>query len=215
MKNTIAIILAAGRGTRMKSEKPKVMHEILGRPMISYVVESVKEAGIIDITLVTGFGSDKVKDYFAPAKVKTVMQKKLLGSADAVKTAKKGIEGSKGDVLVVYGDTPLLTKETIRKLIERHKSSGASLTLLTAILKDPAGYGRIIRDTDGRIMKIAEEFEAREYKKEIREINVGTCVFRSEDLSSVLKEIAFFSDTTKLSPRAGPNSLIHDGMVAK
>ena len=189
MKNTIAIILAAGRGTRMKSEKPKVMHEILGKPMISYVVEAVKGAGIADIVLVTGFGGDKVKEHFAPSKIKTVVQKKLLGSADAVNTAKKEIEGSKGDILVVYGDTPLLTKETIKKLIERHKSSGASLTLLTAILKDPTGYGRIMRETDGRITKIAEESEAREYKKETREINVGTCVFKSVDLASALKEI--------------------------
>ena len=103
--------------------------------------------------------------------------------------AKKEIKGSKGDILIVYGDTPLLSKETIRKLIEKHKSSGASLTLLAAILKDPTGYGRIIRDTGGRITKIAEDSEAREYKKEIREINVGTCIFKSEDLVSALKEI--------------------------
>ena len=189
MKNTIAIILAAGRGTRMKSEKPKVMHEILGKPMISLVVESVKDAGITDIMIVTGFGSGKVKNYFASTKVKIVVQKKLLGSADAVSTARKKIGGLKGDVLVVYGDTPLLTKDTIRKLIEKHKSSDASLTLLTAILKNPAGYGRVIRNTDGRITKIAEEAEVREYKKEIREINVGTCIFKSEDLSDALKGI--------------------------
>ncbi|MDP2929455.1 MAG: NTP transferase domain-containing protein [Candidatus Omnitrophota bacterium] len=189
MKNMIAIILAAGRGTRMKSEKPKIMHEILGKPMISYVVEAVKDAGLTDIVLVAGFGSDKVKEHFALSKIKIVVQKKLLGSADAVKIAKKETEGSKGDVLVVYGDTPLLTRETIKKLIERHKSSGASLTLLTAILKDPTGYGRIMRETDGRITKIAEESEAREYKKETREINVGTCVFKSEDLTSALREI--------------------------
>jgi bifunctional UDP-N-acetylglucosamine pyrophosphorylase/glucosamine-1-phosphate N-acetyltransferase len=173
----------------MKSEKPKVMHEILGSPMISYVVEAVKGAGITDIVIVTGFGSDRIKDYFASTKVKIAVQKKLLGSADAVSAAKEEARGLKGDVLVAYGDTPLLTKETIKKLIEKHKSSAASLTLLTAILKNPAGYGRVIRDTDGRIIKIAEDAEAREYKKEIREINVGTCIFKSEDLFAALGEI--------------------------
>lgn len=189
MKNMTAVILAAGRGTRMKSDTPKVMHEILGKPMISYVVDAVKAAGITDIVLVSGFGSEKVKDYFAGTKVKIALQKKLLGSADAVKAARNQIKASNDGVLVVYGDTPLITKETIKKLIEKHESSASSLTLLTAILKNPAGYGRIIRDTNGRITKIGEDSEVREYKKEIREINVGTCVFNREDLFSALKDI--------------------------
>jgi bifunctional UDP-N-acetylglucosamine pyrophosphorylase/glucosamine-1-phosphate N-acetyltransferase len=188
MKKMIAIILAAGRGTRMKSDTPKVLHEILGKPMISYVTGAVSGAGVKDMVVVTGFGSDKVKDFFYGTKVKIVAQKKLLGSADAVSMAKREISNS-GDVLVVYGDTPLITEETIKKLIEKHKSSGASLTLLTAVLKDPTGYGRIIRDTYGRITKIAEEDEAREYKIETSEINVGTCVFTCRDLLDALKNI--------------------------
>lgn len=173
----------------MKSEKPKVMHEILGHPMISYVVDSISAAAVKDIVIVTGFGNEKVKDYFNGTKVKTVPQKKLLGSADAVNAARKKVERSKGDILVVYGDTPLIKKETIRKLIEKHRSSGASLTLLTAILKNPTGYGRIIRNTDGNILKIAEEDEAGMDKKEIKEINVGTCIFKAEDLFGPLAEI--------------------------
>lgn len=188
MKNITAIILAAGRGTRMKSGTPKVLHEILGKPMISYVTGAVHRAGVKDIVVVTGFGSDKVKDLFYGTKVSTVVQKKLLGSADAVGTAKKKI-GGHSDVLVVYGDTPLITEHTIKKLVEKHRSSEASLTLLTAVLKDPTGYGRIIRDTGGRIIKIAENSEVREYKKEIREINVGTCIFSSKDLLDTLKDI--------------------------
>ncbi|MCX5666474.1 MAG: NTP transferase domain-containing protein [Candidatus Omnitrophica bacterium] len=188
MKKTIAIILAAGRGTRMKSDTPKVLHAILGKPMISYVTGAVSRASVKDIVVVAGFGSDKVKDLFKGTKIKTVVQKKLLGSADAVGAARKNIR-SKCDVLVVYGDTPLITEETLKKLIEKHRTSTASLTLLTAILKDPSGYGRIIRDTKGSIIKIAEESEVREYKKEIREINVGTCVFTSDDLLDALKNI--------------------------
>lgn len=190
MKHTIAIILAAGRGTRMNSSKPKVMHELLGRPMISYVVDSVSGAGIKDITAVIGFGGVHVEEFFKGTKVKTALQKKLLGSGDAVNAAVKDIKKFKnGDVLIVYGDTPLIKKETIKKLIEKHKTSGASLTLLTAILRNPAPYGRIIRNTDGRIIKIAEEGEAKDYKKEIKEINAGTCCFKAADLLEALAEI--------------------------
>ena len=188
MKNTIAVILAAGRGTRMKSDTPKVLHGLLGKPMISYVTAAVSRAGIRDMVVVTGFGSDRIKDFFYGTRVKTVLQKRLLGSADAVRSAKGEIGGS-SDVLVVYGDTPLITGRTIKKLIEKHKSSGASLTLLTAVLKDPSGYGRIIRDSGGRITRIAEESEAREYKRETGEINVGTCIFARGDLSDALKGI--------------------------
>lgn len=188
MKKTIAVILAAGRGTRMKSDKPKVLHEMLGMPMISYVTGAVARSGVKDMVVVAGFGSDKVRDFFHGTKIKIVVQKKLLGSADAVSTAKKEFARS-DEILIVYGDTPLIKEDTIKRLIEKHRSSGASLTLLTAILKDPTGYGRIIRDTSGNIVKIAEESEAREYKKEIREINVGTCVFNRADLVEALKDI--------------------------
>jgi N-acetylglucosamine-1-phosphate uridyltransferase (contains nucleotidyltransferase and I-patch acetyltransferase domains) len=188
MKNIIAIILAAGRGTRMVSDTPKVLHEILGSPMISYVTGAVSRAAVKDMVVITGFGGDKVKDLFSGTRIKTVAQKKLLGSADAVAAAKREIRGY-NDVLVVYGDTPLITEETLKDLIEKHRDTRASLTLLTAVLKDPSGYGRIIRDQSGKIIKIAEDGEVREYKQEIREINVGTCVFSSGDLLTALKEI--------------------------
>jgi bifunctional UDP-N-acetylglucosamine pyrophosphorylase/glucosamine-1-phosphate N-acetyltransferase len=118
-----------------------------------------------------------------------VVQKKLRGSADAVLTAKRHIASCGGDCLVVYGDTPLITAATLVKLIDRHNSSSASLTLLTAVLKNPTGYGRIIRNTDGKILKIAEEDEAKSYKKEIKEINVGTCIFNCASLLESLKHI--------------------------
>jgi len=188
MKNIVAIILAAGRGTRMISDTPKVLHEILGQPMISYVTGAVSRAAVRDMVVITGFGGDKVKDLFAGTKIKTVAQKRLLGSADAVAAAKREIRGY-SEVLVVYGDTPLVTEDTLKKLIEKHRSTRASLTLLTAVLKDPSGYGRIIRDSRNKIIKIAEDGEAREYKQEIREINVGTCVFSRHDLLTALKEI--------------------------
>jgi bifunctional UDP-N-acetylglucosamine pyrophosphorylase/glucosamine-1-phosphate N-acetyltransferase len=189
MKNMIAVILAAGRGTRMKSDTPKVMHALLGQPMISYVVDSVKKAGVDNIVIVTGFGSGSVEGLFKGTKVKTVLQKKLRGSGDAVSTAKSHITKTKGDCLVVYGDTPLISADTIKRLIVKHGASLANLTLLTAVLKNPSGYGRIIRSTEGRIMKIAEEDEAKTYKKEIKEINVGTCIIKTQDLLDALKQI--------------------------
>jgi len=189
MKNTIAVILAAGRGTRMRSGTPKVMHQILGLPMLWYVVDSVKKAGVKNIALVTGFGSVAVKEFFEGTGVKTLLQKKLSGSADAVNTARKEIMKAHGDCLVVYGDTPLIKSETLRKLMQVHAAASASMTLLTATLKNPSGYGRIIRNTDGKIIKIAEEDEAKSYKKEIKEINVGTCIIRAEDLFDALKRI--------------------------
>ena len=188
MTKMIAVILAAGRGTRMKSDLPKIMHTILGKPMISYVTDAVYRAAVNDIVIVTGFGSDKVREHFKGTKVRTAIQKRLLGSADAVGTVKKDFS-SKGDVLIVYGDTPLVTEDTIRLLIKKHRSSGASLTLLTAILKDPSGYGRIIRDAYGRITRIAEDSETRENEKNCGEINVGTCIFKSGDLLDALKYI--------------------------
>jgi len=190
MKNTIAVILAAGRGTRMKSDAPKVMHKILGMPMISYIVDSVQGAGVKAMLLVVGFGSNRVREFLKGTKIKTVLQKKLLGSGDAANSARKEMAGFAGsDCLVVYGDTPLIKSQTIKRLIDTHKASSASLTLLTAILKNPTGYGRIIRNTDGKIIKIAEEDEARIYKKEIKEINAGTCIFKTKDLFEALKKM--------------------------
>lgn len=195
----------------MKSDRPKVMHRLLGRPMISYVVDAVRGAGVKNIILIAGFGSGELKEYFSDGKVKVLLQKKLLGSGDAVNTARAEIKKHKGSCLIVYGDTPLISKETIKKLIEKHASSGSVLTLMTAVLKNPSGYGRIIRNTEGRILKIAEEGEAKEYKKEIKEINVGTCVFRAEALLEALprigrenaKEEYYLTDAVKILAEEG------------
>lgn len=184
MKDTIAIILAAGRGTRMRSGTPKVLHEILGMPVISYVTGSLKEAGIGNIIAVIGYGSDSVKKVLTTAKF--VVQKKLLGSGDAVSCAMKEISKFEGDVVVICGDTPLIKPGTIKKLIDKHKASGASATLLTSKIKDPVGYGRIIRDDGKKILKIVEDLDASLYEEVIDEINVGTYCFNSADLAEAL-----------------------------
>jgi len=184
MKDTIAIVLAAGRGTRMKSGIPKVMHEILGIPMIEHVLSSIRDAGVKDITVVTGHGSEALKKSLKGTKV--LRQKNLLGSGDAVNTARVSLKGFGGNVLVVCGDTPLLKSDTIKNLVRKHETSRATATVLTVTLKDPAGYGRIVRDSDGKVMKIVEEKDAPIYEKVITEINVGTYCFKGTDLFRAL-----------------------------
>jgi bifunctional UDP-N-acetylglucosamine pyrophosphorylase / glucosamine-1-phosphate N-acetyltransferase len=189
MKDIVAVVLAAGKGTRMKSAVPKVLHELLGKPMISYVLDSVRNAGITDIITVVGHGSDILQQSGALEGTRVVEQKKLLGSGDAVATAGRLLGKYKGTVLVIYGDTPLVKTETISRLLIKHKDAGATMTLLTAELKDPTGYGRIVRDTDGRIVKIVEEEHARLYEEVINEVNVGTYCFQAADLFAALTEV--------------------------
>ena len=187
MKNLAAVILAAGRGTRMKSDIPKVLHPILGRPIIGYVLDFVNAAGADKTVVVAGYKSELLKE--ALPGVKIVVQKRLLGSGDAVNTAKKALAGFKGDILVVCGDTPLLEKGSIRELIKVHRASHASATVLTAKLANPTCYGRIARDSKGKITRIVEETEATLAEKCISEINVGAYCFRAGGLFDALDEI--------------------------
>lgn len=187
MKDTVAVILAAGRGTRMKSEKPKVLHDIFGKPIIRYVLDSVNNAGVTDIVVVAGYGHALLKDKVQDAKI--VVQKELLGSGDAVSTARKAIKDISGDVLVVCGDTPLIRAETIKGLLQKHKSSGASVTILTAKLNDPTGYGRIARDDSGAVTGIVEQINASLYEEVINEINVGTYCFKAKELFEALEAV--------------------------
>src|SRR3990167_1594986 len=144
MKDTVALVLAAGRGTRMKSDTPKVMHEVLGRPMIRYSLEAVRGAGVNDIIIVAGYKAELLKGAIGDG-AEFITQKELLGSGHAVQTAKRALAGYSGDIIVAYGDTPLIESNTIKALIAKHKSSRASATVLTVELKDPSGYGRIAR----------------------------------------------------------------------
>ncbi len=187
MKETVAIILAAGRGTRMISDVPKVLHEILGKPIICHMLDSVKKAGVKKVITVAGYGSKALRESVFGTKI--VIQKELLGSGDAVMAAKKEFLKYAGDILILCGDTPLIPHKVIEELINKHKSTGASATLMTAHVMDPTSYGRIVRDDGGRIVKIVEEVEARLYEEVINEINVGTYCFRARDLFDALSSI--------------------------
>lgn len=201
MKPITAVVLAAGRGTRMKSDKPKILHRILGKTIIDFVIEAVQKAGIRDIIVVAGYGREEVAD--AIKSVKVVVQKKLLGSGDAVLSAKNALSKYSGDLLIICGDTPLIRPGTLKALIEKHETSGASVTVLTALCDDPASYGRIVRDNIGRIAKITEKIEAGSAEEDIKEVNAGTYIFRKEDLFRALirvkpdnkKKEIFLTDT--------------------
>ena len=209
MKDPIAIILAAGRGTRMKSETPKVLHKILGKSIIHYVLDSVNGAGASDLILVAGYGSSLLQE--AVKTVKIVIQKELLGSGDAVMAAGKALKNYSGDILVVCGDTPLVRAETIKGLVEKHKKSQASATILTAKLTDPTGYGRIARDDSGKVTGIVEQVKASLYEEVINEINVGTYCFKAADLFKALEAVRpdnkkkeiFLTDTISIMRNKG------------
>jgi len=189
MKKEIAvIILAAGKSTRMKSQTPKVLHPLCGRPMLGYVLDLVKDLRPKQVVAVLGHKQELVRKII-PKGIKITIQKKLIGTADAVKTGLSALKGFKGTVLILYGDNPLLKKETLKKLLDYHLDSNSDATLLTAQMKKPFGYGRILRDKYSSICGIVEEKDADEVEKDIKEINTGIIVFKKDSLNSNLKYI--------------------------
>jgi bifunctional UDP-N-acetylglucosamine pyrophosphorylase / glucosamine-1-phosphate N-acetyltransferase len=186
--NTAVIILAAGKGTRMKSELPKALHLLCGRPMLGYVLDLAASLKAQKTIVVLGYKHEEVKKLI-PAGVKAVRQRKLLGSGDAVKEALPLLKGFKGTVLVLYVDNPLLKKETIQKLLKRHQEGNADATLLTAVTEQPKGYGRILRDEYYSICGIKEEKDALDVEKDIKEINTGIICFKKEKLQKALRSV--------------------------
>jgi len=185
LKDLSVIILAAGLGTRMKSGLVKVMHPLLGRPMILWTLENVLGLKPEKTVVVLGHQAGTVKAVL-PRGVEVAMQKKQLGTADAVKAGLGGLKGFQGTVMVVSGDTPLLEKDTLRKVVSSHRRTKSDATVLTAVLDDPTGYGRIIRDGSGRVARITEEKDADRPAKALREINAGTYCFETKRLRKAL-----------------------------
>ena len=195
MRNLVSIIIAAGEGTRMKSALPKVLHEICGQPMLVYVLQAVLRAGCRKNYLVVGHKGEKVIETignFLPLRkkgIEFVKQNKLLGSGHAVFQVKKNLRGYRGNVLVVYGDLPLLTARTLNRLIQTHYKQGNSLTILGATVEDASGYGRIIEDSDGKGIRIVEEKEATPNERRINRVNAGVYCFRGEDLFKAMGRV--------------------------
>ncbi|MEK7850049.1 MAG: NTP transferase domain-containing protein [Candidatus Omnitrophota bacterium] len=196
MSNFCVIILAAGEGKRMKASVPKVLCEICGKPMVQYVVEAASLIKPKKIIVVIGRKRAQVKDVFA-SNVRVACQEKPLGTADAVKAAIKDIPPDAKDVIVLYGDTPLITEETIRVLYDFHSSRNVSCTVLTTFLDNPRGYGRILRNEAGQLVGIIEDKDANYQQKNIREINTGMYCFKKDELLEALKYVKPAANTAE------------------
>ncbi|MBI4196525.1 MAG: bifunctional UDP-N-acetylglucosamine diphosphorylase/glucosamine-1-phosphate N-acetyltransferase GlmU [Deltaproteobacteria bacterium] len=189
MQNLLVLILAAGRGERMRSALPKVLHPLSGRPLFSYVLETAEKLKPKKILAVVGHQAASVKKLFPNKKVEWVLQKEQLGTAHAVLSAASFLKGHKGPLLILSGDVPLLRLETLRSLQTKFEEERASLAFLTTELFDPSGYGRVVRDGDGEVDRIVEEKEASPEQKELREINAGIYLAETEEILKPLREI--------------------------
>lgn len=190
MKSLASIVLAAGKGTRMKSGLIKVLHPVAGLPMISWPVTAAREAGSDPIVLVIGHQANAVQNAFrGSADIRCAMQEEQLGTGHAVACALDALSGFHGTVLILCGDTPLLRPETLEKLLAFHLDNNAAVTVLTAILDDPYGYGRVVRDASGRVTRIVEQKDADPEEQEIREINSGIYCMDSGFLFSDIRGI--------------------------
>ena len=185
--SAIALILAAGEGTRMKSDKPKVAHEILGVPMVRWVVDAARDAGCERAIAITGHRAEHVEALLGD--VEYVRQDKQLGTGHAVMCAQEAFGDFDGSLVVLSGDTPLLRASTISGLVAMRESAGAVLTLLTANLPDPTGYGRIVRDSRGCVARIVEEKDCTPAQRAITEVNTGTYCFDSRVLFAHLDRL--------------------------
>ena len=187
MKSTKTVILAAGHGTRMVSEKPKVLHEVGGKAMLDYVISASEAAGADDTAVIVGYKADIVKAAL-PENITAIEQKEQLGTGHAVLQALPFFENFNGNVLVLVGDAPLVRKETLEELVKAHEDGGFSATVLTAVFDDPTGYGRIVKNGD-ELIKIVEHKDATDEERGIKEINSGMYCFDAQALKTALQAI--------------------------
>ena len=189
MENDImAIVMAAGKGTRMKSKRSKLVQKIYGKEIVKRAVENAEKAGVHEIFAVVGYMKEEVMGVLGDS-VKYAFQEEMLGTGHAVMQAKEYLKGKKGKVLVLNGDVPLIRPETLNKLLEKSMENKEYATLLTAIYDNPTGYGRIVRDEGGNIEAIVEEKDTTPSQKEIKEINAGIYCFDIEELLNALDKI--------------------------
>ena len=205
-----SVILAAGMGTRMKSKMPKVLHKVCGKPLSKWVIDASEAAGADKVCAVVGHKAETVKEVLGDV-CEFALQAEQKGTGHAVMQAIDVIKNSKGEVVILNGDTPLITAETINKAIEYHKNNGNQATVITAILDDATGYGRIVRDNDGSVLKIVEQKDASEEEKKINEVNSGMYVFDAQSLVYALDKITpnnaqgeyYLTDTLEILLSAG------------
>jgi bifunctional UDP-N-acetylglucosamine pyrophosphorylase/glucosamine-1-phosphate N-acetyltransferase len=188
LENRYVIILAAGKGTRMKSKLYKVLHPVAGKPMVEHIMDQVEKTNPSEVVTIVGHGAEAIKSHLGE-RSQYALQAEQLGTGHAVLQAEALLAGKKGTTLVITGDTPLLTAETLTNLFDYHQGKNASATILTAHAEDPTGYGRIIRDHVGIVEKIVEQKDATEQEARVQEINTGTFCFDNEALFHALSKI--------------------------
>lgn len=183
-----AIVLAAGKGTRMKSKKYKVLHEVAGKSMIEHVVDNVRQSGVEQLVTIVGHGAESVKATLGNDSLYS-FQEEQLGTAHAVKMASEYLEDKQGTTLVVCGDTPLITQQTLEALITHHETNQAQATVLSATASNPFGYGRIVRDANNHLVKIVEQKDATIEEQQINEISSGIFAFDNQTLFDKLAKV--------------------------
>ncbi|MBN1380810.1 MAG: NTP transferase domain-containing protein [Deltaproteobacteria bacterium] len=183
------IILAAGKGTRMKSDLAKVLHQLGGRPLISYSIDLAHQIGSEKICAVIGHQADAVRRVVKDRAVIFVEQRELLGTGHAVMQARDIFDGYEGTILILCGDVPLLSLATTQALIETHRREKAHITVMTVVLQDPGSYGRIVKDASGAICRIVEAKDATEEEKKIGEINTGIYCVECNTLFDAVSQI--------------------------
>lgn len=190
MENIKAVVLAAGKGTRLQTEGvdlPKVMREALGKPLLHYVLEGLGFINKEDITIVVGYKKEKVTDYFSGYGF--AVQAEQLGTGHAVMSAKEALDGYDGAVLVCCGDMPLITRETYEALVKTHFEEGNVCTMLTGTSAEKLPYGRVLRDENGAFLRIVEEKDCTPEQKKIDELNSGVYVFDAKKLLPALSQL--------------------------
>ncbi len=185
------IILAAGLGKRMKSNRAKVLHELMGRAMILYVVETARQIAEANITLVVGHQADEVRKIVSESMdVTYAYQDQQLGTAHAVTKALPFIPGETHEVIILYGDVPLLTPRTVRHLLNDHHIAKRDITVLGVEMKTPTGYGRILQDEQGKVLRIVEEADASTEQKQVRSINTGIYCIKKDCLIETIQQVS-------------------------
>ena len=215
--NFKAIILAAGKGTRMKSRHPKVVHKVCGKEMVNHVIDVSKKSGVQDVVVILGHGSETVKESI-PSDSQIAMQTEQLGTGHAVKMAKEYINDD-DTIVVLCGDTPLVKEDTLRRLFAYHVEKGYVATVLTTKVDNPTGYGRIIRDNHEDLLKIVEQKDASEEEKLVNEINSGIYCFDGKSLREALDLIDnnnaqgeyYLTDTIKIMRDRGEKVGAYNG----
>lgn len=189
--NLTAVVLAAGRSTRMKSKRPKPLHEICGKPMLYFILQACFGAGCERVIVVVGYGKDEILACFgADRRVVFVEQAEQLGTGHAVMVCEKELKKHDGDVMILAGDVPLTRSETLRTLYQTHRQEKAAASMATAVLDDPTGYGRVIRDAEGNFLEIVEQLDCTPQQREIREVFPSYYCVRADELLFALSKLS-------------------------